>query len=282
MYINSNIDFDMNEIIKNKRFNNRNKFHSANFNDISPNNNVSYFGNLKKQNHINDEITKRYNNCNEAPPPLLPPRPSFNKCEGSSRVNRNNKTLNKMSNIELPSCCEKNECIGDKGNPLKYFSSVDVESYILNIDRKLNNCRSIEYKRDISCSNCDKLCCHKIEHNIDLPKQHYNNPNNCITLKKPKKCNKIINSPRNFDTLYEYKNSNCSHCEPVWYQHSKRRYLDPINCDKSKFYIPNKECPKPCLGNQPDINNLLKDTRNKQFKFCTKLFDSSNKLVFNK
>ena len=93
-----------------------------------------------------------------------------------------------MPNIELPSCCEKNECIGDKGNPLQYFSSVDVESYILNIDRKLNNCRSIEYKRDVSCDNCDKLCCHKIEHNIDLPKQHYNNPNNCLNLKKPKKC----------------------------------------------------------------------------------------------
>ena len=88
-------------------------------------------------------------------------RPEFNKCQNNSRVNRNNQVLKEIPNINLPNCCQKTECISDRGDPLKYFSSVDVESYVLNIDRKLNNCRSIEYKRDVSCKDCDKICCHK-------------------------------------------------------------------------------------------------------------------------
>tara|TARA_B100001093_G_C26370670_1_gene818587 strand:- start:263 stop:700 length:438 start_codon:yes stop_codon:yes gene_type:complete len=141
----------------------------------------------------------------------------------------------------------------------------------MNIDRKLNNCRSIEYKRDVDCKNCDKLCCHQIERNINLPEVNYNNPNKCIKLQKPKKCNKDVNipRPRPYDTLYDYTNSNdCSSCEPVWNIRSKRKYLDPVNCEKSKYQPPSKECPNPCLGNYPDISELLIDNRNKEFDFC--------------
>ena len=240
---------------------NKNKYHGINFKNIN-NNNQSFLCNFKKQNTQNKTILNRYINCNNPPNLLLSSRPEFNTC------NKPNTEPYKLPKIKLPNCCNMN-CIGDRGDPLGYLSSIDVESDILNINRKLNNCRNIEYKQEIDCKNCDKYCCNKIENNINLHEINYRNPNKCIKFEKPKKCKSNISTARSFDTLYNYSNSNeCFDCEPLWNARSKRKYLDPVKCEKSKYELPPKDCPKPCLGNYPDISKLLKNNRNKDFNYC--------------
>ena len=277
-------NFNLNEILPESNIN-RNKYHDKNFKNVSNTHNAAYFCNLEKQNKYNDYIFNRNVNCNKISERdlLYVERPKIKDCKN---INRHNK--NKIPDLEHPilgDCCKKSECISDKSNPLDYFSSIDVESYVLNIDRKLNNCRSIEYKRgDVNCHKCDELCCHNIEKNIGLPEVTYTNPNKCIKLQKPNKCrqNKNLNRPRPFDTLYDYSDKNYGiNCQPVWNIRSKRKYLDPSNCSKDRYFVEEQECPHPCLGNYPDMSDLLKENRNVEFDFCPNIDERNNNLLFN-
>jgi hypothetical protein len=271
MNINRNHKFNMNEVLPNSNIN-RNKYHSTNFNDINNTKNTAFFCNTKKQNQFNQDIFDRSIFCNgNIPNELIMERPEIKQCDGINKEMRTKGQPSGIFNPELPDCCDINHCIGDKGDPLKYFSTIDIESHIMNIDTKLNNCRTIEYKREFDDDSCVKLCCNPAERNVNLQEVSYKNPNKCVNPIKPKKCDSSIDypRPRPFDTLYDYTNSNdCRTCEPVWNKRSKRRYLDPIECAKSKYQPPSKECPNPCLGNFPDISELLKDNRNKEFDFC--------------
>ena len=139
MDINQNHVFNMNEILPTKI--NINKYHSTNFDNVNNQNNAAYFCNNKKQNEYNQTIFNRSIFCNsdQLNSNLLLNRPEIKECNGINKNDRTKGSPPKLINPTLPNCCEKSHCVGDKGDPLKYFSSIDVESYVMNIDRKLNN-----------------------------------------------------------------------------------------------------------------------------------------------
>lgn len=263
--------YDMNEIVPDRKVN-ENRYHGSNFksafNKFSP----ILLKNFNSQNEINQNILSRiHSGCKPIENTLLPPRPCFFDRCNNNQVCHDNQPKNTDYNnlkLKLPECCDYNknmECIREKGDPLQYSANINLESNIMNLDRKLNNCKSIEFKTNVDLNQCTSQYCSKNQvenYNID-----YKNPNKCINFKKTKNCEK---DDKKLNTLFDYNTDNdCFRCGNLWNTNTKRKFLDPKECSKTLYSMPAKNCPEPCLGNYPDISLLLKENRNKQFSFCS-------------
>lgn len=268
--MNRQIIYNMNEFTPERKVN-ETRYHGSNFknafNEFSP----ILLQNFNSQNMINENILSRiHSGCSPIENNLLSPRPCyFDKCN-NNQVCYDNQSKNIDYNnlkLKLPKCCDYNknmECIREKGDPLQYSANINLESNIMNLDRKLNNCRNIEYKTGIDLNQCSTQYCAKNQ--VDNYSIDYKNPTKCINFKKTKKCE---NNNQKFDTLFNYSNNDCVGCGNVWNTNTKRKFLDPKECSKSLYKMPAKKCPDPCLGNYPNISQLLKENRNKKFSFCS-------------
>lgn len=239
--------------------------------------------NFEKQNDINGKIELR-RKCDNTIIPLIPPRPSFiGKCINSKNnirdiLNINENNINKdildinnqtNKNTRLPKCCKinNNKC-GGNGHPLGYLSNIDVDSYVRNLHKNLNNCKHNKQVKELSCNNCI------LKESDDVISGGFER-NKCIEFQTFNKCNKKTEKvknqvfPRPYDTLYDLSEEMpCFDCEMYWNNRTKRKTIFNKNCsdiDREKRHNPTAYTGR---------ETYLKAPKTEKFDTCPKI-DSS-------
>jgi hypothetical protein len=201
--------------------------------------------NFKKQNDINEKIEQRLK-CDETIKPLIPPRPTFiGKCiepknQLKNILNIDNKKLDNSDlldltnqnnkNKNLPKCCKINGNCGGNGHPMGYLSNIDVDSYVRNLHKNLNNCKHNKQVKKLSCDDC------MLRDNEEIINTNFE-INKCVDFKRYNKCNKNIEKvknqvfPRPYDTLYDLSSEMpCFDCEMYWNNRTKRKTIFNKDC----------------------------------------------------